>query len=94
MTEMPPEVLRLMWEYDTHALIQSSELPNAVIERVMARGGWPAMQWLLRTVDSERLRTFLIERGSRVLAPRELSFWAMACEIPEETSALWRQEAQ
>ena len=82
-----------MWEYDPDALIQSSELPDMVIEKVMARGGWPAMQWLLQTVDRERLRTFLIERGSRVLAPRELNFWALACEIPEKTRTGWHQEA-
>ncbi len=94
MVEVPSNVLRLMWEYDQNSLIQGSELPDAIIERVMARGGWSEMQWLLRTVDRERLRTFLAERGSRVLPPREVSFWALACEIPEETATSWRQDAR
>jgi hypothetical protein len=94
MVEVPSNVLRLMWEYDQDILIQGSELPDAIIERVMARGGWSEMRWLLRTVDHERLRTFLTERGSRVLPPRELSFWALACEIPEATAADWRHQAR
>ena len=94
MVEIPSNVLRLMWEYDQDSLIQGSELPDAIIERVMARGGWAEMQWLLRTVDRERLRTFLTECGSRVLPARELSFWSLACEIPEEIATNWRQGAR
>ena len=94
MVEVPSNVLRLMWEYDQDTLIQGSELPDTIIERVMERGGWSEMQWLLRTVDRERLRTFLAERGSRVLPPRELSFWALACEIPEKIATNWCQDAR
>ena len=94
MVEVPLNVLRLMWEYDEDSLIQGSEVPDAIVERVMALGGWSEMQWLLRTVDRERLRTFLTERGSRVLPARELSFWTLACEIPEETAAVWCQDAR
>ena len=94
MADIPPNVLRLMWEYDPEDVLQASSVPDVVIERVMARGGWPEMEWLLRTVGRERLRSILADRGSRVLPPRELSFWAVACDVPEETASIWRRDAR
>ncbi len=94
MVELPSNILRLMWEYDQDALIKGSEIPNGVIERIMERGGWSEMHWLLRSVDRQRLCTFLADRGSRVLPPRELSFWVLACDIPEEQARHWVEDAR
>ena len=90
----PDTVERLLWEYDLAALRAEAELPEIVIERVMARGGSEPMRWLLKTVRRERLRRFLEERGRTVLPPRELAFWAFACSVPEALSADWVREAR
>jgi hypothetical protein len=94
MASIPAGVRELMWEYDQDLLTPSGEIPRAVIERVMLHGRWADMQWLLEAVDRSRLESFLIARGSRVLPPRELSFWALACGVPESTAAHWRREAR
>ena len=90
---LPAGVERLLWEYDLDALREAPELPEVVLERVMARGGWEEMRWLLTTCSSERLRRFLEERGAGVLPPRELAFWSFACSVPEDRSTLWVREA-
>lgn len=84
----------MLWEYDLEALRAEPELPEVVIERVMARGGWEPMRWLLATCSPERRRRFLEERGRKVLAPRELNFWAFASSVPEERASEWVREAR
>ena len=84
----------MMWEYDPEELLREKSVPDIVIERVMARGNRLEMEWLLRTVQRERIRAILSNRGVRILSPRELSFWALACDVPEETASIWRREAR
>jgi len=90
----PAAVERLLWEYDLEALRAEPELPEVVIERVMARGGWEPMRWLLSTCSPERRRRFLEARGHRVLPPRELNFWAFASSVPEDRTAEWVRDAR
>jgi hypothetical protein len=60
-----------------------------VIERVMTRGLWEDMRWLLATFGRERLREFLTRRGRRVLPPRELRFWGTVCGIAPADLDRW-----
>ncbi len=90
----PDTVEQLLWEYDLEALRAEPELPEIVIERVMARGGWEPMRWLLSASSPERRRRFLEERGRKVLPPRELNFWAFASSVPEERTFEWVREAR
>lgn len=90
----PESVEQLLWEYDLQALRAETELPEIVIERVMARGGMEPMRWLLKVSSPERRRRYLAERGRRVLAPRELNFWAVFSSVPEERRAEWMREAR
>ncbi len=90
----PLSVERLLWEYELEALRAEPELPEVVIERVMARGGWEPMRWLLSSCSPERRRRFLEERGRRVLPPRELNFWAFASSVPEDRTAEWVLDAR
>lgn len=92
--DLPKRVGQLLWEYDLNALPTGAELPDVVVERVMVRGGWEEMRWLLASCDRERLRRFLELRGSRVLEPRELAFWAFACAVPDERVETWIRDAR
>ncbi|NOZ78465.1 MAG: hypothetical protein GXP48_04650 [Acidobacteria bacterium] len=91
---IPDFVLSLMWEYDMESLSAVDQVPDAVIERVMARGGIGEMRWLLDAVPVERLRTYLKTRGMRALPPRELRFWSWITGIPEPEASGWVQMAR
>ncbi len=91
---LPQAVLDLMWEYDTAALTEATHLPDALIGRVMARGRWEDMRWLLDTAGRERLRIFLESRGARTLGPREIRFWSFITGVPEQQAAEWANTAR
>jgi hypothetical protein len=91
---IPQSVLDLMWEYDVAALGAAADYPDALIGRVMARGRWQDMLWLLDTVGRERLRSFMEGRGTRSLEPREIRFWAWITGVPEEQAAEWARRAR
>lgn len=92
--DIPPSVQKLLWEYSTDAFSAGEGWESAIIERVMQRGCWDDMRWLLQTFDRQRLRTFLERRGRRALAPRELRFWARICEVPDVEQDSWVQESR
>lgn len=83
-----------MWEYDTAALAALPAPPNALIGRVMARGQWQDMLWLVDTVGRERLRSFMEGRGARSLEPREIRFWSWISGVPEPQAAEWARKAR
>ena len=87
--EIPETIRRLLWEYDLGALEDPGALDRAIFERVMERGGWHAMRWLLQTYSRDRLRIFLEDRGHRVLPARELRFWSWACGVPDSVTGEW-----
>ncbi len=83
-----------MWEYDGAGLEDAAELPDAVLERVMARGGISQMRWLLRAVERRRLAGYLEKRGRRALAPRELRFWCRMAGIEKDVADAWVDAAR
>jgi hypothetical protein len=91
---IPKSVIALMWEYDPAALAALTDLPDAVIERVMERGRWAEMRWLLDAAGRERLSMFLQRRGGRTLPPRELRFWCWVTRVSEPQATAWVQQAR
>ena len=81
----PPDVARLFWDIDPERidLIDLQGNRDYVMERVMARGGWVAMQWLRHAYPPDALRDFLMRKGAR-LAPRELAYWSLIAGIQLE----------
>jgi hypothetical protein len=92
--EIPATIQALLWEYSPEEIPSGEKWQSAIIERVMQRGCWEDMLWLLRSFDRERLRRFLERRGKRALAPRELRFWARICDVPEAEQNTWVREAR
>ena len=86
---IPPCVRELLWEYDLDDPQIVDRLEQVLVERVMERGGWEAMRWLLESFDRADLRAFLERRGRRVLPARELRFWAWASGVPDPTTTSW-----
>jgi hypothetical protein len=83
-----------LWEYDIDGEATTDRLDRVVIERVMERGGWDAMRWLLRSYERARLRSYLEHRGRRVLPARELRFWTWVCDVPEAMASTWVRRAR
>ncbi len=92
--EIPTSVRDLLWEYRTEGCTIDERWENTVLERVMQRGGWEDMRWLVQTFDRRRMRSFLEDRGRRVLPPRELRYWALVSGVPAEEQESWVDEAR
>ena len=92
--KIPSTIRSLLWEYSFGETASDARWDSTIIERVMQRGCWDDMLWLLRTFDRERLRAFLERRGKRALAPRELRFWARICSVPDDEQDTWVYEAR
>jgi hypothetical protein len=81
-TELPPFVARLLWDVDVQE-IDIDRDRALVIERVMTRGTWEAMKWLRNRYSVEVLADFIRSRGRRLLAPRDLAYWALVCNVDD-----------
>ena len=72
--------MRLLWDVD-RATFDFDRDRAFVFERVMSRGTLVAMKWLRARYPREALAAFVRERGPRVLAPRDLAYWALVCDV-------------
>ena len=79
------EVQRLFWDVDPRT-VDLLRHRDYVLDRVMSRGGWAAMCWLLQAYSREDLGDFLRRRGYR-LAPRDLAYWSLIAGISVHPSA-------
>jgi len=77
---IPAFVSSLLWDVDPER-VDLDEHRDLVIERVMSRGGWEAMKWLRGRYSSAVLAEFLRREGTRKLAPRDLAYWSLVCEV-------------
>jgi hypothetical protein len=77
---VPAELAWLFWDVDP-TTIDLHRHREYVIERVMTRGNWLAMRWLIDQVTDEDLAAFLHKRGHR-LTPRDRAFWSLVAGVP------------
>ena len=54
---------------------------NLIIQRVLEFGTWEEIRWLFETYGSNRIRSFLRERGERLLKPVTFHYWRKLMEI-------------
>lgn len=81
MLSVPERFRALFWDVPLEN-VRLPEHADYVIERVMSRGTWDAMGWLLRTFDRARLVDFLARKGGR-LPPRERAYWHLMLDVVE-----------
>jgi hypothetical protein len=75
-----PEALAwLFWEVDP-ATIDLERHRDYVLERIMTRGDWLAMRWLIAHVAKPQLAEFLSRRADR-LSPRDRAFWSLVADL-------------
>lgn len=77
---LPDFLVRLLWDVDP-AAIDPEHHRALIFERVMSRGGWDAMCWLRARYAKEQLAAFVRDQGPRKLAPRDLAYWALVCDV-------------
>lgn len=80
---IPDPIAVYFWDVDV-AQLDLVKHKDYIIERLMGRGDLDAMRWLRRTFDQADLHEFVVRRGRERLAPRELAYWALICDVDME----------
>lgn len=91
---VPNSVRLLLHDYALPSRLDAAVWERLIVERVMERGNWEAMRWLLAQFGRARLSQYLRERGHRVLPPRELRFWSLVTGIPNSVADQWVRRAR
>lgn len=91
--KIPESIHQLFWEYDTET-IDTVKHADVILYRIMERGGWAEMVWLLNTYTKQDIADFLERKGKRLLTPRELNYWALICDVPVEKRYQWVKEVR
>jgi hypothetical protein len=81
---IPHELAWLFWDVDP-TTIDLELHRDYVVERIMTRGDWLAMRWLVAHVEKPDLAEFLQRRGAR-LTPRDRAFWSLITDTPLATT--------
>jgi hypothetical protein len=77
---IPAELTWLFWDVDP-SLVDLVRDRDYILERVMTRGDWVAMRWLIAHAEKAELADFLQRRGER-LTPRDRAFWSLIADVP------------
>jgi hypothetical protein len=77
---VPQDVVRLLWDVDLDRFDFDRDR-SLVFERVMSRGTWESMKWLRQRYANAVLGEFVRTRGPRLLAPRDLAYWSLVCDV-------------
>jgi hypothetical protein len=76
---IPSSLEWLFWDVDP-STIELDRHADYVLERVMSRGDFEAMRWLVATYSKAVLAEFLSRKGQQ-LAPRERAFWSLMAGV-------------
>jgi hypothetical protein len=66
LTNIPSGLWPHFQEYDVRTLDLDRDA-NLIIQRTLEYGTWDEVRWLFRTYGGPRIRTFVQERGERLL---------------------------
>lgn len=86
--KIPESLFSLFWEYDPEK-IDTIQHASQIMARIMERGRWTDMIWLLNTYSRDEIIKFLERRGKNILPPRELNYWVFICNLPPEIRHEW-----
>ena len=91
--KIPESLFSLFWEYEPEK-IDTYQHASLIMSRIMERGRWTDMVWLLNTYSRNELVDFLEKRGKNILPPRELNYWAFISNLPPEIRHEWIKSAR
>ncbi|OGO34269.1 MAG: hypothetical protein A2W35_12115 [Chloroflexi bacterium RBG_16_57_11] len=85
VTEIPAGLHPYFQEYDPASLniIHDADL---IIQRTLEFGTWDELRWLFQTYQIKRIRSFLRQRGERMLRPVTFYYWRKLLRVHQ-----WRK---
>ena len=92
---LPPSVYWLFWDVDP-AEVDLVRHRDAVIPRILERGGMAEVRWLIAEVGLPDIHRFLRDVGHPELSRKTLGFWRVVLHAEEEvwaSSPEWRRSS-
>lgn len=80
LNDIPSDLRPHFQEYDPETLDFESDA-NLIIQRTLEHGTWDAVRWLFVVYGGPRIRTFVRERGERLLSRVTFNYWRKLFEI-------------
>jgi uncharacterized protein DUF6922 len=82
-TVIPPEARPLFWDCRPDQLDLETHAPF-ILGRVLEYGSLASVRWAIDIYGTERIKTFLRERGRRTLSRKTLAFWTLILGLEAE----------
>jgi hypothetical protein len=86
--KLPNHILDLLWEYDKKDITWPDDA-DLIIRKVLEKGGWESVKWLITTVGYAWLKNWLIRRQGAGLDPKRLRFWQHVLNLSQNTVTKW-----
>ncbi len=78
----------LLWDVAPGA-VRLSRHRDFLIGRILARGGWAAVEWLRRELSDAAIADYLERTRGRLLSPRQLRFWELVLGLDDDAVSRW-----
>lgn len=89
--EIPASTRWLFPEYDFDRMTAEEFFP-VIVERILNRGSWAEIRWLLERYDRTRIAGWIERHGYRRLDKRALHYWCWMLGIREVRKPPWETE--
>jgi len=85
ISDIPSGLWPHFQEYDV-GILDLDRDANLIIQRTLEYGTWDEVRWLFGTYGGQRIRTFVQQRGERLLSRVTFNYWRKLLEIHQ-----WRR---
>jgi hypothetical protein len=87
-TELPKELAPLFWDCDFETLVWGKHR-DFIIGRVLAHGGWDAIQTVRLRVSDPSLSKWFSRTQGRDLTVQQMCFWQVVLNLPQRAVKAW-----
>ena len=85
---LPDAFRQYFWDYPSADLSLKTD-QSLIIQHILANGSLEAIQWLRSQVGDQVLKEWIISRRGRGLSVRQIHFWGLILDIPEDELKEW-----
>jgi hypothetical protein len=89
--KLPPSTRWLFPEYDFEHMDPQTFF-HVIAERILNRGSWAEIRWLLDTYEREKIANWIQRYGYRRLDRRTLHFWCWMLGIDKVRKPPWEEQ--
>ena len=90
---LPKSLKPYFWDYSFPKLSLKNDR-DLIIRRVLSVGSWDAILWLQKKIGDENLKQWLIAHQGRGLSPRQLRYWGLILDLPNDQINSWVKAAK